>query len=105
MKTDAGKPVLGQPTLREIPRPEPMLEADGIVAIFDLNTGDVVAQYEGLEVHYLVEACKKLHTHPFTESKLDIGDHHLVDSAPLYTVLRTLASIDREWGSKQVLKK
>ena len=101
MKTDAGKPELGHPTLMEVSKPT--LEADGIISVYEIETGDVVAQYEGLAIHRLVEACKKLHTHPSTESNLDIGDHHLVDSAPLHDVLRSLAYLDRDWASKRVL--
>lgn len=29
-----------------------MLEADGVIHIYDLETGEEVACYEGLEVHY-----------------------------------------------------
>jgi len=35
------------------------LEADGMITIYDLNTSEVVAQYEGLEVHKAMRMWKE----------------------------------------------
>lgn len=36
----------------------PGLEADGMIDVYEIETGKVVAQYEGLEVHEKIERIK-----------------------------------------------
>jgi len=35
-------------------------EADGIIEVWDINTGKVIAQYEGLQVHYSMQSIDQL---------------------------------------------
>ena len=36
------------------------LEADGIIEVWDIDTGKVIAQYEGLEVHDAMQSIDQL---------------------------------------------
>ena len=47
-------------SLSNLIKPGPPLEADGMITIFEIETGKVVAQYEGLEVHYMINALNDL---------------------------------------------
>lgn len=38
-------------TLYDLIEAGPSLEADGLITIYNIETGEVVAQYEGLEIH------------------------------------------------------
>jgi len=38
-------------TLADLIKSGPSLEADGIITVYEIGTGKVVAQYEGLEIH------------------------------------------------------
>jgi hypothetical protein len=38
-------------SISDLIKSEPSLDADGLITIYNIQTGEVVAQYEGLEIH------------------------------------------------------
>lgn len=46
-------------TVSELIKPGPALEADGILTIYEIESGAVVAQYEGIGVYEKIEYYKK----------------------------------------------
>lgn len=47
-------------TLLDLIKPGPPLDADGVITVYEIESGKVVAEYEGLEVHEKLEHIKDL---------------------------------------------
>lgn len=45
------------------------LEADGVIAIYEIETGKLIAVYEGLDVHYEVERLREVERKALEQSE------------------------------------
>jgi len=72
------------------------LESDGHITIYEISEdAPVVAQYEGLEVHELVQACLALHGHLGVPESLHRRNHKhvVVDWDDYERVVRAVADL------------
>lgn len=54
------------------------LEADGVIAIYEIETGKLIAVYEGLDVHYEVERLREVERKALEQSEY-IQKHGLTE--------------------------